>query len=197
MTNDNNNTTILSEVKRPCLDDTMCCYDFQGNKIKECVISDNGNIKGINDSDNSKALYVYETNEWLYGKNIGSYNLINLRERTQDERLKIIEKANESKRRNIENKKNFNELAKAMLEQTLSNKQIQSILGDNTSMLLDDSVASVILGSMIQGALNGSFKCAEFVRDTAGYKPKNELEVSADIMTDNDKALIEKALKSG
>ena len=63
-------------------------------------------------------------------------------------------------------------------------------------MLLDDSVGSVMIGAMIQGALNGSFKCAEFVRDTAGYKPKNEVEISADIMTDADRSLIDKALKT-
>ena len=50
---------------------------------------------------------------------------------------------------------------------------------------------------MIQGALNGSFKCFEAVRDTAGFKPKNEVELNADIMTDADKALIDKALKTG
>lgn len=185
-----------NSIIRPSIDQDNICISDNGTKILDCKLSDNGDIKGITE-DNIKALYVYSDNKWLYGKNIGSHNLINLRDRTEDERLKIIEKANESKRRNLEAKKNINELAKAMLEQTVSEDQIRAVLGDNTTMLLDNSVASLMLGSMIKGALNGSFKCFEAVRDTAGYKPKNEVEVSADIITEADKSLIDKALKSG
>ena len=91
----------------------------------------------------------------------------------------------------------MNDLAKALLRQKASEEEIAEVLGDNRQSLLDDSYASLILAAMVQGAKNGSFKCAEFIRDTAGYKPKNELEIQADIMTDNDKALIDKALKTG
>ena len=68
---------------------------------------------------------------------------------------------------------------------------------DDPDMMIDNTYGSLILAAMVQGAKNGSFKCAEFVRDTAGYKPKNEIELQADIMTESDKALIDKALKSG
>ena len=189
-------TDILNEIIRPSIDDNGVCMSSDNVKVLECVLLDNGDIKGISE-EGKKALYKFDDNKWYFGSDISKLNLVNLRERTKDERLAIIEKANESKRRNIEQKKNINELAKAMLEQTLTEKQLSSILGDNTTMLLDNSVASAMLGAMIQGALNGSFKCFEAVRDTAGFKPKNEVELNADIMTDADKALIDKALKTG
>lgn len=195
-TNDNVNIDPVNEITRPCIDHDQVCFTKDHVKISECIIKDNGDISGFTD-DHVKALYKYDQDKWFFGSDISKLNLISLKERTKDERLQIIAKANEKKRENNERKRNFNDLARAMLEQTLSEKQIKTILGDNTTMLLDDSVGSVMIGAMIQGALNGSFKCAEFVRDTAGYKPKNEVEINADIMTDNDRALIEKALKSG
>ena len=139
-------------------------------------------------------LYFSKKHKWFYGKDIGSSNLVDLRERTREERLKIIEKANESRRENLEKKKNFNELAKAMLEQVVSNKVISETL-DDTDMMIDNTYGSLILAAMIQGAKNGSFKCAEFIRDTAGYKPKNEVELQADVITDADRSLIDKLSK--
>ena len=195
-TNDNVKTELLNEISRPCVDNDHVCFTNDNVKISECVVLDNGNIKGITEN-NVKALYIFDDDKWLFGQDISKLNLISLKERTKDERLQIIAKANEKKRENIEKKKNINELARAMLEQTMTEKQIKSILGDDTNVLLDSSVASVMLGAMIKSALNGSFKAFESVRDTAGYKPKNEIELNADIMTDNDKALIDKALKSG
>lgn len=183
-------------INRPCIDDNGICFTDDNVKILDCSISENGDIKGITEN-NVKALYKYNDGKWYFGRDIGKTNLVDLRERTKDERLEIIAKANEKKRENIEKKKTFNELAKAMLEQTLSESQIKDILGDKTTMLLDNTVASTILGAMIQGALDGSFKCAEFVRDSAGYRPKDMLEVQADIMSDADRSLIDKALKSG
>ena len=157
---------------------------------------DNGDIKGISE-EGKKALYKFDNNTWYFGSDISKLNLVNLSLRTKEERQRIGSLGAKKRDENREAKKNINELAKAMLEQTLTEKQLSSILGDNTTMLLDNSVASAMLGAMIQGALNGSFKCFEAVRDTAGYKPKNEVELNADIMTDADKALIDKALKTG
>ena len=185
---------LLDNIIRPSVDENNCCVTDTGVIVSNCVVLDNGDIKGIT-SDNKKTMYVYDDNKWINGKEIRQLNLVSLKERTKDERLAIIAKANEAKRENIEKKKNFNELAKAMLEQVASEKQIKAVLGENTECMLDNSMGSLILASMIQGAVNGSFKCAEFVRDTAGFKPKNEVELSADIMTDADKSLIDKALK--
>ena len=49
----------------------------------------------------------------------------------------------------------------------------------------------VALGQMI-GAQQGDTKCAVFVRDTIGEKPVDRSEVTAAVITDGDKALLEK-----
>lgn len=199
-TDDKVNTSLCPEDNTciiPSIDPvTNTCLTPDNITIYDCTLSDNGDIKGFTE-DRKKALFKASKNRWFFGKDIGTSNLIDLRERTEDERLKIIEKANESKRRNIEQKKNFNELAKAMLEQALSDKQIESIVGDKENFMLDNTLGSALLNAMMQAALGGSFKAFEAVRDTAGYKPKNEVELQADIMTEADKSLIDKALKTG
>jgi hypothetical protein len=197
MNNDINITSenVNTEIKRPCVDDKGVCFTSDNVKISECVIDDKGNIKGISDNGN-KALYKFDDNKWYFGSDISKLNLVSLSDRTKDERLEIVKKSHEKARENREQKKNINELAKAMLEQTMTERQIKSILGDDTNVLLDSSVASVMLGAMIKSALNGSFKAFESVRDTAGYKPKDVHEINADIITESDKALIDKALKN-
>ena len=183
------------DIVRPSIDSDNICISDNGTKILECKLLENGDISGYTE-DHTKVLYKYFSNKWYYGSDIGKANLISLKDRTEDERKEIVSKAHQKARENREAKKNINELAKAMLEQTVSEDQIRAVLGDNTTMLLDNSVASVMLGAMIKSALNGSFKAFEAVRDTAGYKPKNEIELNADIMTESDKALIDKALKN-
>lgn len=196
--NTNTNNSILGEVIRPCIDSDNVCITKDGVKVCECVLLDNGDIKGISD-DGKRALYKFDSDSWYFGSDISKLNLVSLSDRTKDERLEIVKKSHDKARENREQKKNINDLAKAMLEQTLSEKQIKSILGDNTTMLLDNSVASAMLGAMIQGALNGSFKCFEAVRDTAGYRPKDisQVDLNANVLTEADKSLIDKALRTG
>lgn len=190
-----NTISITDKNDDPVIDSNQSCYDpLRDITIYDCIQSEDRSYISGYTSDGVKARYIFAKHKWFYGKEIRETNLINLRERTKEERLKIIEKANESRRENIEKKKNFNELAKAMLEQVASNKVISETI-DDTDMMLDNTYGSLILAAMIQGAKNGSFKCAEFVRDTAGYKPKNEVELNADIMTDADRSLLDKLNK--
>ena len=187
----------MTEIIRPSIDENNNTITPDGIVIENCSLSDNGDIIGYT-SDGKKALYKSFKDKWFIGGDeIKKANLINLRERTKDERLEIIEKANEAKRKNIEQKKNIEELAKIILERSMSDNMINDILGDKADLLPDNSVASVLVGAMVKSALEGSFKAFEAVRDTAGYKPKNELEIQADIMTESDKMLIDKVSKVG
>lgn len=184
-------------IIRPSIDKDNNTITPDGIVIHNCTIDpDNNNISGYTD-DNKKALYKYCDNKWYFGSEIGYSNLIPLTD-SKERARELGSKGGLKAKENREAKKNINELAKAMLEQTVSEDQIRAVLGDNTTMLLDNSVASLMLGSMIKGALNGSFKCFEAVRDTAGFRPatKNEIDLQADIMTDADRSLIDKALKT-
>ena len=184
------------DIIRPSIDNNNQCITDNDVIIYDCSLSDNGDIKGFT-SDHVKALYSYSKDKWYFGRDIGSSNLVSLKDRTVEERREIVKKAHKAREENKERERSMNDLAKALLRQKASEEEIAEVLGDNRQSLLDDSYASLILAAMVQGAKNGSFKCAEFIRDTAGYKPKNELEIQADIMTDNDKALINKALHTG
>ena len=192
-----NNNSILGEVIRPCIDSDNVCITKDGVKVYDCVLNDNGNISGKTE-EGKKALYKFENDTWYFGQSIGCANLVSLKDRTESERLEIVKKAHEKARENREQKKNINDLAKAMLEQTMTEGQIKAILGEDTNVLLDSSVASVMLGAMIKSALNGSFKAFEAVRDTAGYRPKDIQQVDLNAsLTEADKSLIDKALKTG
>lgn len=46
--------------------------------------------------------------------------------------------------------------------------------------------------SMIERAIAGDVKAAQFLRDTAGEKPADSLDLNANVITEADKALIEK-----
>lgn len=197
MENVTNNSEL--NIERPIITDGVVICD-KGLSVSVTRVDDKNNIYGsYNDTETGtieKCKYNYANNTWIYGyKNIQKDNLVNFKDMSEEKKKEVSLQGVTVREQRRQEKKTFNELAKAMLEQTVSEKQIQAVLGDNTSVLLDNSVASVILASMINGAVNGSFKCAEFVRDTAGYKPKNEVEIQADVMTDSDRALIDKLSK--
>lgn len=177
----------------PIIDKELKCYDGE-KTIYNCTCDDDGNIHGYTE-DGTKAKYSLNHSKWFYGSNIGASNLIPMDKRSKEEVRRIASKGGSNTWANYHNEKerqrNINDIAKAMLEKTLSDKSVSEILGEGVEMLDDKSVASVMVAKMIQTACAGSFKAFETVRDTAGYKPKNEVEVTADIMTDSDKALIE------
>ena len=187
---------IISDVNDdPVINDNGSCYDpITDQTIYDCISDDNKTYISGYTSEGIKARYIYKKHRWYYGKDICKSNLINLSERTYDERLEIVKNSHIKAQENREKKKNINELAKAMLEQTMTERQIKEVMGDNTNILTDNSVASAMIGAMIQAALNGSFKAFEAVRDTAGYKPESRasLELTADIMTDADRALLDR-----
>ena len=185
------NTVIIPSINPE--DNT--CITNDNVIIYDCTIDDKGNIKGFT-KDHVKAFYNASKDKWFFGQEIGYSNLINLSSRTAEERRQIGSLGAKKRDENREQKKNVQELAKAMLELTMKEDQIRDIVGEDIP-LLDNSVASAMIGAMIKSALSGSFKAFEAVRDTAGYKPKNEVELQADIMTESDKALIDKAIKAG
>lgn len=87
----------------------------------------------------------------------------------------------------------MNELAKALLNQTVTREQAQKILGDDQQLITDEehlTVAQVLNVAMVQESLKGNVRAYEAIRDTAGFSPKQQLEITADIMTDADRLLL-------
>ena len=197
--NTDNIDNTIQDIVRPSIDpDNNTCLTDNNIIIYNCTIDSDNNITGYTD-ENKKAYYKYFDNKWYFGSDIGRYtNLVSLADRTDEERRYYGSIGGKKAAENREKKKTLNDLAKITLDQVLSEKQIKKIIGDSENYMPDNTLGSALIDAMIKQALNGSFKAFESIRDTAGYKPetKSSLEISADIMTDADRSLIDKALKT-
>ncbi len=78
------------------------------------------------------------------------------------------------------------EIAKALAKE-VDIKAIKALAQEKSA-----SLQTLVLASMSLQAIAGNVKAADFVRDTAGYKPTDKQEITADIMTDADRALLNK-----
>lgn len=194
------------ESDYPILDSDNSCYIPEiDTKVFNCTIQENKNIKGfVFDTESQtdiKALYNDNRKAWFFGSNnIKRSCLIPMSERSMEDRKRVsklgITKSIQSK----QNKKSLNDIAKAMLDTQLSDSQVKKLLGvdvlpdfvDSDNMTVG---AMLIIRGLESALVDKNFKWAEFVRDTAGYKPKNEVDISADIMTDADRQLMENIQK--
>jgi len=195
------NTDISAKVNTdpedPIIDNTGCCYDpVKDTKIYNCVLSDDLRFISGYTEEGTKARYSFEYHKWYYGADIKKLYLIPFDQRDPEEAKLIRSMGGKTTQAKINQQRSLNDIAKSMLNSVLTESMVDEILGDSKIMIGEDKTAgSVMIAKMIQTAMAGSFKAAEFVRDTAGYKPKNEVDISADIMTDEDRSLIDKLNK--
>ena len=184
-------------TNHPVIDEYGKCYDEARNRtIYSCLLSDDTKFISGYTEDGTKARYSFDRGKWYYGSEIGTINMIPLTKRPLEEANAIRRKGAQAVHDKHKEADTMNEIAKRMLAVDMSEDVIEQILGKAKELLGEDrSASAVIIARMIQEACAGSFKAAEFVRDTAGYKPKNEMEISADIITEEDRSLIEKLNK--
>ena len=125
----------------------------------------------------------------------GSNNLVPQSEKTKEEQRRIASmggKASVEKRRE---RKRAKEIAQAILQANMTDSQINRILGKDKDLIGEDTSAyAVMMAKMVTTACKGDSKAATFVRDTAGDKPDDSLNVSA-TFTEGDKALMSKMAK--
>lgn len=123
----------------------------------------------------------------------GCKNLVPYRERSKEEARENGAKGGIKSGETRRKKRDMMQVAKAILEHAMTEEQITEVLGSSESLLDGDkSVMAVLTARMVQEAGKGSYKHYETLRDTAGFKPKDVIGVTADIMTDADRALMEK-----
>lgn len=83
-----------------------------------------------------------------------------------------------------------------ILNRTISDSNIDEILGDSKQLLGEDKTAyNVLLVKMLTTAMQGNTTAMQLVRDTAGDRPADRQEIVADIMTDADRKLIDNVRK--
>ena len=123
----------------------------------------------------------------------GCNNLIMLGERTLEERHILATNAGKRSGEVRQQQKHMKEIAKKLLAHDMDRAQIEEALGTAQDLLDGDkTVAAVLTVRMIQEAAKGNYKAFETLRDTAGYKPKDEVDITADIMTEADRSLVDK-----
>ena len=154
--------------------------------------SDNNAVNADNTSPDNDSLNNSSESEKkdVNGKYDGRANLIPFNKLSEEEQKEIRSKGSGEARRK---KRDMREVAKAILEHAMNEAQIDEVLGSSKDLLDGDkSVMAVLTARMVQEAGKGSYKHYETLRDTAGFKPKDEIGISADIMTDADRELVEK-----
>ena len=148
---------------------------------------DNDSINNSSDSQNKDDNEVFDSSSNLIP--FGSERDNRSKEEVREINAKGGRKSGETRRK----QRDMREIAKAILEHAMKEEQIEEVLGSSKDLLDGDkSVMAVLTARMVQEAGKGSYKHYETLRDTAGFKPKDEIGISADIMTDADRELIEK-----
>lgn len=126
--------------------------------------------------------------------NIEAFMLTTDKEHQTEEQRAIRSMGGKARQEQIRQRKSMREDLQQLLNCKLSKNQARQILGDDVEQLGNDiNVQRVLLVKASQEALiNGSIKALEFLRDTVGDSPKQQLEIQADVMSDADRALIDK-----
>jgi len=124
-------------------------------------------------------------------KNLNKTGLVSLADRTAAERSEIARKGAIASNKAQKDKRTMKEIARALLAEQAKPELIEALgLSEGASN------ATAILASMLkEAAENGSVKAAEYVRDTSGQAPTKEVSLKADVMTDADRALVDKVSK--
>lgn len=118
-----------------------------------------------------------------------------LTETEKERQTEICKQGFEAMQLAKQKKKTMNELAKSLLNQRISRERAQKLLGESVEWLPEDelTISQLLNLCMVRETIeNGNVKSYEAIRDTAGFSPKQQIEISADIMTDSDRLLIDK-----
>lgn len=119
-------------------------------------------------------------------------NLVSMAQRTEEERRELGRKGGlKTQERN-----RLNRTAQEVMQMYLNCKISRSVarekLGDRADLLPKDATLfDLITLRQIMESEDGNTKAFEVVRDTAGFKPTEKQEITAEIMTEADRALLE------
>ena len=116
----------------------------------------------------------------------------NLVKKTPEELREMAKRGGQANAARIKREKTLNEVAKAMLNHRISKDKAREILGEYAEYMDGDfTLGAMLTMRQIIEAQEGSSKAYEIMRDTAGYKPIDRQEINAEIMTDQDRKLME------
>ena len=114
-------------------------------------------------------------------------------EEERERQRELRSKGGKARVAQIEKQKTLRELANELLNAKVSRERAEKVLGELAEDISEESLTNgaLLLGAMLNEALdNRTVKSAEFLRDTSGQKPTTEVSLTADVTTDNDRALM-------
>ena len=126
----------------------------------------------------------------------GNKNLIPASMRTPEERRENGRKGGLKNGETMARRRNMQECMRALLEITTSKDKAREKLGDIAELASENpSLMELVSLAQLREAQSGNTKAAEFVRDTAGFKPVDQVQTDVNIMSDQDRALLEKVAR--
>lgn len=118
--------------------------------------------------------------------------------KTEEERQKVHEhavKAGLKRGEQIKAQKTLKDVCNDVLQTRLTKVQAMTYLGDDVDFLSFENGYETMQAVMAVRAMriyaDGNVKAGEFLRDTSGQKPKDDINITADVITAADRALIE------
>lgn len=179
--------TVHTENKLYINDDILYCYDNDGKTVKEeerhYILMNGLYLKNVPNKNDAKTSRMRPNNSFT---------------RTEEERKALAKKGVEAREKARQERKTFKESLELFLNIEATATKTQKIAGRELYKTLPESVKKhiteqdLIVLSAIKQAQSGSYNHAVFIRDTVGEKPTDKQEITADIMTDADRSLIEK-----
>lgn len=133
------------------------------------------------------------TTKELTGKERRLANLKPIHSLTDEEKHNLAVMGGKARGKQQQQQKTMRETMLTLLKTKVSRETAEKYLGEDAEALSDeDLTCQGIMSAKMwkEASLNGNAKAAEFVRDTSGQRPKDIIEVSAEIMTEADRSLI-------
>ena len=130
----------------------------------------------------------------LTGREKRLANLKPIQSLTDEEKHNLAVIGGKARAEQRRKQRTMREQAQEYLQAIVSGELAEKYLGhDEASKLTpeDMTIQGIMIAKMAQEAMqNGNAKAAEFVRDTSGQRPKDIVEVTANVMTEADRSLM-------
>lgn len=131
-------------------------------------------------------------------KNPKYHGIIPINKQPEEIRKEYKARSDKARTENAKRRRTAKEILEVMLSKTVDEEYIDDKLGEDKKRLIDKDhkdVYSVMIARIIQEANKGNVKAFDSVRDTAGDKPGETVDINANLITDADRALMEKLAK--
>lgn len=192
-----NSNQILDEfVGIDSLDSVTVNSDSDSKDIKLSVLVtdkplSNNTIDNVNDNDNLDSDNDKSISKPKEYKNLKPFNT-----RPVEEQREIQRKGGKARAEQMKQRMTMKENLNLLLQCKLSNQQSIEIADELANLVGEDtSVQNILMIQTIKQAMSGDTKAIALVRDTIGEKPVEESVVTADIMTDADRKVIDNIKK--